>query len=61
MKIILQTIGLALAIVLSLASVAAMLYVSIWIFVGIAVVTLIYSIFNLLKAKKHLVDKSNEL
>ena len=61
MRVILQAIGLTLAVVFSLVVVAATLYVSIWFIIGIAVVVLFTAILKLIRAKLHLTDDSYKL
>ena len=61
MKVVLQAIGLTLAVVFSLVVVAATLYVSIWFIIGIAVVVLFTAILKLIRAKLHLTDDSYKL
>ena len=61
MRVILQAIGLTLAVVFSLVVVAATLYVSIWFIIGIAVVVLFTAILKLIRAKLHLTDNSYKL
>lgn len=59
MKLFIQAVAYTILIVLTIIIVAVIVYVSIWFVAGIAVLTLFYTIFKLLTAKKKL--EHNEL
>lgn len=59
--IILRALLYTVAVVLIGVTLVATLYVSIWLILAGAVILLFHSLYNILKAKKHLLDNSSEL
>ena len=59
--IILRALLYTVVIVLIGIAVIATVYVSIWLILAVAVVLLFHSLYNILRAEKHLSDNSSEL
>ena len=58
---VLKSILYTITVVVIAIALIATLYVSIWLILAVGVILLFYGFYNTLIAKKHLLDKSNEL
>jgi 4-hydroxybenzoate polyprenyltransferase len=58
---LLRAIAYTILVVVVAITLIATLYISIWLILAIGVILLFTSIYNVLKAKSHLLENTNEL